>query len=82
MRGKLSSQKSTEKLIELVKNYPELYNQRSSSYPDSDFTLNVWKSIAKALEEDVSGIYHLYSFTDRMMICTLYLLKFTLVLHN
>ena len=57
MKGKLSSQKSTEALIELVRQQPVLYDQRNNLYRDSDVTGNAWKSIAKSLEEDVSGTY-------------------------
>jgi len=57
MKGKLTSTKTTEKIIEMVREYPVIYDQSSTTYRDADVTGNIWSSIAKALEGDVSGIY-------------------------
>lgn len=39
-----------EKLIELVRNYPELYDLSNKKYMDACFKNNVWNKIGKELK--------------------------------
>lgn len=56
MKGKLSTVSATEKVLEFVIQHPVLYDQRREENRDS-VAANVWKGIAKALEEDFFGMY-------------------------
>ena len=40
----------TERLIELVRHHPGLYDQRSPNYMDARMAYNTWESIANELK--------------------------------
>ena len=52
MKGKLSETGTSEKLINLVREHQEVYNQRLKEYKDTDLTSNIWRSIANELSVD------------------------------
>lgn len=41
-----------EKLIELVREYPVLYDLSHSKYMDTGFKNNIWARIAKEMKQD------------------------------
>lgn len=48
----------TERLIDLVKNYPILYNMKNKYYKDINKKATVWKEIAIQLDlEDGESLY-------------------------
>lgn len=47
----------TDKVIELVRQHPVQFDQHCQDYRDTADAANIWKSTAKAVEEDVSGIH-------------------------
>jgi len=56
MKGQLLSIDISEKIINLVRDHPEIYNQRMKEYKDKDIASNIWKRIANEMSIDgVSG---------------------------
>jgi len=44
------------KIINLARDHPEIYNQRIKEYKDKEIASNIWKSIANEMSIDgVSG---------------------------
>ena len=57
MKGKLSTVQISEKIIEMVRQHPVLYDQRLQEYRDVNIAGNLWASIAASLQMDgISGM--------------------------
>ena len=56
--AKMGKTVDVEKLIELVRKYPSLYNPNDPHYKDAQLSKNLWESIGKSL--NISGIVILY----------------------
>ncbi len=56
-KSKLSSPATCEKLIELVREHPVVFNSRLPDYKDIDVVRNTWESITQALEVDITCKY-------------------------
>jgi hypothetical protein len=50
MKSKLNDQNNCEKLIELIRENPVLYDCSRKEYKDADIVTNTWKSIISRLE--------------------------------
>jgi len=57
----------TEKLIEMVRQDPCIYDPREQNHKDSAYSANFWASVARGF--DKPGFEGMYSFASRDLKC-------------